>query len=350
MTLNEICNYRINGQKIENSDIESVSDLVLWMGAIQAQDFDMANWAVGLRTKSATGTTIKDAYNKGEIIRTHILRPTWHFVTAKDIYWMLKLTAHQILKTTKTRNKQLELTADIFNVSNKIIEKTLSCSNYVTRQTIETELNKAGIITNENRLSHIMLQAELECLVCSGPILENNKLSYSLFDERVVIKDVVTRDESLAKLAMNYFRSHGPATMKDFSWWSGLTLTDSKKAIDSIQSKLNSFKLDSDYYYFIDNQTSINKQAIVHLLPAYDEFLISYANRNAALQHIHTKNTISSNGIFYPVILVNGKVVGIWKRNKVKGEIKIETNYFEEPDNKTKDLIKLKIDEYLNFL
>ena len=332
MTLPEITALRIQNQQIEGSACTTPKELVSWMGAMQAQDFPMAKWAVGQRVPGSTLETIDEAYQAGDILRTHLMRPTWHLVSPDDIYWMLELTAPQIRKISKTNDKRYELTDQSYTLTNSIIEKVLSNESCMTRDELVKVFETEHIRTDENRMSHILMRAELDGVVCSGPI-KNNKLTYSLLTDRVPFKNTITREEALRTLAGRYFKSHGPATLRDFVWWSGLSVTDARKALETIKSDFLSETIGTETYWFVDSFKIVKAETpSVHLLPAYDEYLISYANRSASLATVHNKKTISNNGIFHPVIVVDGQVEGLWKRNTVKDLVKIETSHFQLHD------------------
>lgn len=348
MEFNEISKLRLLNQKIESTAFADANSVVSWMGAMQAQDYLYAKWAVGQRMLNVTDEKIESALNKGEIIRTHVLRPTWHFVSAGDVYWMLALTAPRIKASMKSRNRELELTQEVFAKSLHIIESELFVSKHLTREQIAEKLKAASIKTDENRLSHILMEAELEALICSG-IKAGNKLTYSLLSERVSNKKIMSKDESLAELAKRYFTSHGPATVKDFGWWSGLAVTEAQKALDFVKPHFVSEKIGSETF-FCSNASFEKTTNSMHLLPAFDEFLISYKDRRASLSLTHNSKAVSTNGIFRPVIIIDGQVVGIWKRTKQKAKISIETSFFV-PVNKTNmELINQEAESYGKFL
>jgi hypothetical protein len=350
MTLNDISNIRLNSQKIVATEFKTANQIVNWMGAIQAQDYSMAKWAIGVRLLNPTDEGIETSLDKGEIIRTHLMRPTWHFVSAEDIYWMLELTAPKIKSSLKSRHKELELSESIFSKSNFIIEKALSFGLSLTREELAKEYDKAMINTNGNRLSHLLLRAELDGIVCSGPIKEN-KQTYALLNERVPCKKVLSRDESLGELAKRYFTSRCPATLQDFIWWSGLSVTEARLALESVKSSFISDTIGSQIYWFTNSfpQTVYDKSS-THLLPAFDEFLISYKDRSASLSLTDNKKNVSDNGIFRPVIVINGQVTGLWKRTIKKNIIIIETDFFLGPDKIHIDLIEKKANIFGQFL
>jgi len=350
MTLTDISYSRLYSQQIAETKFKTAKEMVGWMGAMQAQDYAMVKWALGVRLPNSTDQLIESAIDKGEIIRTHLLRPTWHLVSADDIYWMLELSAPQIKAILKSRLRDLELTETVLSQTNTIIEKTLAGNNHLTREELAALFENAKIATNDNRLSHIMLQAEMEGIVCSGAI-KNKKQTYALLPERVMKTKTLTREEALAKLAHRYFSSHAPATLQDFIWWSGLSVKDARNALEMIKPDFISETIDSETYW-LTNSLSIPKKEkpAVYLLPAFDEFIISYRDRTASLVFENHKKAVSNNGIFRPVIVVNGQVTGLWKRTLKKDTVIIETDFFQPHDQTVIKLIEEKIKTFGSFL
>ena len=329
MTLKEIANIRLNSQQIASTTFNNPTAMVSWMCAMQAQDYAMARWAVGTRLPGSTDQSILSAIDRGEIIRTHVLRPTWHLVSADDIYWMLELTAPQIKAFAKTMHRELELSELLFKRSNTLIKKAMSGGNHLTRDELSALFKKAKIATNDNRLSHLMLRAELDGIVCSGAT-KNNKQTYALLGERVPQKKMPTREKALEKLAGKYFSSHCPATLQDFVWWSGLPVTDARNALDMIKKSLVKTTVAAQTYWMKDDLIKIKQHnSSVYLLPAFDEFIISYKDRTASLPLQHHGKAVSNNGLFRPVIVINGKVTGLWKRTIKKDTVIVETECFQ---------------------
>ncbi len=223
----DIIHSRLLNQQIANSYFQQPGELVEWMGAMQAQEYAMAKWAIGLRIPGSTDAMVESAFNKGGILRTHLLRPTWHFVSPTDIRWMLALSAPRINAIGAYMYRQLKLDNAIFRRSAAVLLKTLEGGKYLTRTELQEALKQKKIIADGLRLGYIMMHAELEGLICSGP-RQGKQFTYALLEERVPPVPALTRDESLALLAKKYFSSRGPATTIDFATWSGLTITDSK--------------------------------------------------------------------------------------------------------------------------
>ncbi|MBX7151107.1 winged helix DNA-binding domain-containing protein [bacterium] len=332
MIHSDVAQLRLANQGLIQNRGETPSEIVSWLGAIQAQDYTMAKWAIGVRLPGSTEKTIEAALDGGDILRTHVLRPTWHFVTGEDIHWMLELTAPHIRSSMKSRHKQLGLSASVLSKSYAVIEKFLMGNNHSTRDELMAKLEKAKISTKDSRASHIFLMAELDGLICSG-VLKGKKTTYALLDERISKKKKMTREESLYKLSSLYFSSHGPATLQDFIWWSGLPVGDAKSAFQTIRKNFIEKTIDKQNYLMKDSSNQTISSAF--LLPAFDEFLISYKNRKASIPSGNFAKAISNNGIFWPTITINGQVEGTWKRILKKDRMSVVFNFFNKKLNTT---------------
>ena len=350
MDLTEFGNYRLINQQVGGAKFKTAKEIVAWMGAMQAQDYAMAKWAIGVRLPGSTDSLIETAIDNGEVLRTHLLRPTWHFVSADAIHWMLALTAAKIKAAMNSREKQLGLTEDIFTKSNTIMGNALSGGKHLTRELLLAELKKAKIAVDENRASHLLARGELDGILCSGAT-QNGKQTYALLEERAPQTRILTREESLAKLAHCYFSSRGPATIQDFAWWSGLSLTEARRGLETTKADFISETIDSQKYWF-PNSSGTPKvvQERVYMLPAYDEFIICYADRRAVVPYEEQSRLISDNGIFRPIIVIDGQVMGIWKRTIKKDQVLVEINLFKAPDKTGRNLIVAAARDYGCFL
>ena len=349
MNLIEIANHRFIHQHLADSKFTTAKELVSWMGALQAQDFQMSKMAVGLRVKNATEKSIESAMHAGEIIRMHLLRPTWHLVTAEDVTWMLALSATHIQSAMRARDRELELTTSVFNKSNAILENSLRDGNHLSRQELIIKLKDAGIAVDNNRASHLLMHAESEAIICSGKFIAN-QLSYAILSERVPLKKKFEQEEALAELANRYFTSHGPATLADFTWWSGLSVSKSRIGLEMVRKELEFIALDGKTYWFRGVSIPKIDSELVHLLPAYDEFIISYTDRNASLGKEINSKAVSTNGLFRPVLVQNGRVIGTWKRESLKEKIRITTHLFADTNQNLEQKISLALKHYAYFL
>jgi hypothetical protein len=325
---------RLHNQKISHSDFTSPQSLVEHMGAVQAQDFPMSKWAIGLRLPKATETAIEAALDAGELVRTHVLRPTWHIVSGRDVRWMLALTGKQIKASAASRDRALGIDAALYTRVNDLIVKALEGKKHLTRSEIMQFLEVQGVKTDPSRAVHFMMHAETDALVCNGE-MRGKEQTYALLDEKVPPAPILGREEALSELARRYFESHAPATLPDFHWWSGLSMPDARLGLERIKSGLDFFELDGKTYFFKKNADSEPWRATeksVFFLPAFDEYCVSYKDRAAVFAAKFHGQAITSNGIFKPIMVVNGQVVGIWKRTVQKNNLLVEPIFFDEND------------------
>lgn len=345
----DIAITRLFAHQLVNQSFKLPGELLRYMGAMQSQDYAMAKWAIGSRIQGLTDQDIEESLNNAEIIRTHVLRPTWHFVSSEDIRWMLMLTAPNINKAVSSMNKKLELDKETLSRCKKIIGKVLR-GLQLTREEIMRILQQEGIRTDDNRSSHIMLHAELEGLVCNGN-KRDKQFTYALLDERISETLRLSKEEALAKLSMQYFTSHGPATINDFAWWSGLTMKDARNGLELIKHKLHSERVDSEDYFWFDmnGKSGLSNNSIL-FLSSFDEYVVSYKNRNASLSSEYAGNAITGNGIFKPIIVVNGEIIGIWKRTLKKDNLIAEVIFFNKAKKLSKEEITKGLTPYCKFL
>ncbi len=327
--LAHIARNRLQNQQIIHPSIQTIGEMAAWMGATQAQDYSQAKWAFGLRLPGITDADVEAAIDRVEIIRTHLLRPTWHFVAAEDLRWMLALSAPQINALITPAIRRLGLEETTLEQSKEIMRRVLP-GRQMPREELMTELNREGIETNDLRSAHIMMHAEVDGLVCNGS-WRGKQLTYALIDDRVPTSKSYDRLDAIAELARRYFRSHGPATLHDFQWWSGLKMSDARAGLEAAQPRLTSETIGKLTYWmpndFREQKTDHNA---VHLLPAFDEFLVSYKDRAASLDPSRKVHAITANGIFKPVVLQNAWVHGIWQRTFLKDRVSVQYNWFDE--------------------
>lgn len=234
-----LTDIRMRSQQLADPQFDDPKELVTWMGAMQAQDYRMAKWAVGVRLRSASLKTVNDALDRGRILRTHVMRPTWHFVAAEDIRWMVRLSARRIRSANESlgRTHRLGFTEETYRRGSRQLEKMLCGGRNLTKAEVKVGLDRAGLPSEPAAVTRFLMRAETDGLVCSGPD-RGGKPTYALLEERVPPMPELTKEESLARLADRYFRSHSPATAEDFAWWSGLSVTEVREAISLLGSAL----------------------------------------------------------------------------------------------------------------
>jgi len=350
MNTSEILNLRLYNSGLSKSPFKSAVEAVSHSVAVQAQDFTAAKWALGLRIKNSTDTDIEKAFNDGAILRIHVMRPTWHFVRPEDIRWMLELTAPRVKSLLAHYNRKLGLDEALFARSNSAIVKALEGRTYLTRQELNVTLVDTGIVTDVQRLAHIITRAELDGLICSGP-RRGKQFTYALLDERVERSTRRRREQSLAELALRYFTSHSPAQLKDFSWWSGLAEKDARAGLDMIKSGLNpTTNNGKTYWYFPPAEVTVPDPPPALLLSLYDEYTIAYRDRSDISEGRDIERMISMGNALTAVIVLNGKVAGTWRKSMKKNSVEIGLNPFRKLDNTEREALESEVARYGKFV
>ena len=310
---------RLVAQHLAFPPRHTATEVVSHMGALQAQEFAMAKWAIGLRSNALHEIDVDKAFHAGKIIRTHVLRPTWHFVAPEDLRWIIQLTAPRVHQANAFMYRQCELTPALFKRSDKIIAAALEGGKHLTREELQTELARKKIVAESFRLGYLMMHAELERLICSGP-RSGNQFTYALIDERVPAQKKISTTEALRKLTLRFFTSRGPATAEDFKYWSALTMKEVNRGLELCQSELQHEIIEHTTYYFHDTITSLPAHAqTTFLLPDYDEFGMSYKNKKEII-HPQFNGTYNYNRMF----AVDGLIAGSWKRTLSGKKVTLE--------------------------
>ncbi|HVZ67416.1 MAG TPA: winged helix DNA-binding domain-containing protein [Patescibacteria group bacterium] len=324
MTIDDLIRARLTNQQLTNRSIKNVADLVSWFGAVQAQDYAGAKWGLGQRL-GINDKEIEEAFNSGEILRTHIMRPTWHFVYRNDIKWMQKLTSPRVNQIMSYYNRLLSLDKTFFDKTNRIISSSLKGGKFLTRLEIAKILEENNISIRSQKLAHVVSQAELDGIICSGP-RTGKQFTYALLAERAPEAKDLNKKESLKELAERFFQSHGPATAKDFVWWSGLTMVDAKEAIGL--AKLENEDIGGKKYWYVKPLEKVTRSNLF-LLPNYDEYTIAYKDRDAFLApEVVRYFKAQGNASFWNAIIFDGKIIGMWKRTIQKDSVIISIKLF----------------------
>lgn len=346
----DIVSHRLHNQHLLQRDFMQPADVVRWLGAVQAQDYAGAKWALGLRIDGLSDPDVDRAFADGSILRTHLLRPTWHFVAPEDIRWMLALTGPRVHAANGTMYRQLEVDKPTLKKSYRVIEQSLRDRNYLKRDEIGLALEAAGIEAGGLRLTYIVMSAELDVLICSGP-RRGKQFTYALLEERAPKARKLTRDESLAELVKRYFQSHAPATLQDFGVWSGLTLADAKNGIEMVKSEFASEIIDGQTYWFPEATPAKLRSPIAHLLPNYDEYFIGFKDRSAISQAVRRSDIAPDDPAFLAHILIlDGQVVGGWKRVLKKDRVLVEVTLLTKLSKAKKLAVQKAADLFGNFL
>jgi hypothetical protein len=348
----DIARQRLTNQHLLATKFTLPDEVVASLGAVQAQDYSGAKWAVGQRMRDASDATIDDALADGSIIRTHVLRPTWHFVTPADIRWMLALTAPRVNAAMAYYDRLLELTPDVYRRSNSALAKALRDGQQLTRPELNRVLQGARVgPTGAQRMGHLMMRAELDAIVCSGA-RRGKQFTYALLDDRVPPAPARARDESLLVLTKRDFGKRGPATPQDFAGWSGLTVADAKRGIQMAGSWLAKRTVEGrDYWLSANSRASRRSRPTAHLLPNYDEYFIGFKDRGAAGQRLRAFDTKTVTAALWAhVVAVDGQMVGGWTRTLEKGAVVVNVKPLARLSQADKRLIAAAAKEYGAFL
>jgi hypothetical protein len=349
-TLN-IPDRRLRNQRIAGAGFEQPGSVVAWMGAVQAQDYLGALWALGLRTETATEEAIERAIADRTVVRTWPMRGTLHFVAPADVRWMLALLTPRVIAGQRSRHRQLGLDQAVFDRSRDLLTGALEGGRQLTRAALFEILEAAGIATAGQRGIHILARLAYDGLLCFATRYGKQQ-TFALLEEWVPAAKPLARDEALAELAGRYFTSHGPATLQDFTWWSGLTVADAKVGIELAGPRLEQRVVDGRTYWFAAEgavPAASPASSTAWLLPPFDEYTVAYKDRSAVLDPARG-GLVSSNGIFYPTIVLDGQVVGTWKRSFKKGSVAITLSPFSPLKKKERQAVAVAAERYGAFL
>lgn len=322
---------RLTNQKLLHSDLRDPADVVAWLGAVQSQDFPAAKWGLAQRAIGLSNEAIDRAFDAGAILRTHVLRPTWHFVTPVDIGWMLTLTAPRVLQCSSHACRQFELDPRTLSRARTIIARALDDGAHLTRAELAVALRRGGITASGPRLGLLTIDVEINKIMCSGA-RRGRQHTYARFDSRVPRSSALTREESLAALTTRFFASHGPATLRDFAWWSGLTMRDVKEGVELATPDLTPERVDDLEYWVVGSDPSTGRlkglsrpvagsdpKPRAYLLPNYDEYLIAYQDRDLV-----GASDLSAQDVYTHQVVIDGQFVGTWKPLATKDGVRLD--------------------------
>lgn len=320
-TIDKLVLQRLHNQHLIGPKFANAVDAVSYFGAVQGQDYLYSLWALGLRVEEATEASIEQALNDRQIIRTWPLRSTIHYVAAADARWMVKLSAERVVRSAAGRLRQLELDHETFRRSRSIIIAALQESEQIPRPALLKRLSEAGVSTAGQRGYHILWYHAHEGLIGIGP-RQGKQPTIVLLDEWLPATPELSREEASAELARRYFTSHGPATIKDYTWWSGLAPAEARSGLESVRSLMIREKVGENEYWSPQLQSPGQMSgSTANMLPFLDEYLVAYKDRDAVQPPEYNALVQSGNVLFHPPFLVNGRVAGIWKRQLQKDRV-----------------------------
>jgi hypothetical protein len=354
MPAHDIARLRIRAQGIAPTTATTPEAVVAHLGAVQAQDYPGALWSIGLRTPACTRADIERAIMDRAIIRTWPMRGTLHFIPAADARWMLELMTPRIMKGAAGRHRQLELDDAAFTRSRAIIGRALKAERILARPEVFAALERGGVSTAGQRGIHIVQRLCMERMLCFGP--HNGKQpTFALFDEWISTSRALDRDAALSTIAERYFSSHGPATLRDFVWWTGLTVSDAKTALHLAAPSLESVRVGEAEYWIRGGLVGVAAAEApvqrAHLLPGFDEFMLGYKDRSAALHASHAPRIVpGNNGMFISTLVLDGQVCGTWRRSATVKSAVIEASPFAVLPAAKRKAFAAALERYAQFL
>jgi hypothetical protein len=304
--------------------LRAPADVVRWFGAVQSQDYGLAKWSLGERLPGITDAEVQRSFDAGEFLRTHVLRPTWHFVAREDIRWLLRLTSPRVHVTNAYAYRRAGLDVDAFATAHILLADALDGGAPRTRTELADVVGGAGLPSTGFGLGYLLIHAELDGLICSGP-MRGTQHTYTLLEARVPPAPERDPDEALAELVTRYFTSHGPATAKDLRWWSSLTLADIARGLELAGDRLRHDLVDGVSYWSGWHETAALASPTVHLVQGYDEYVVAFAESKYVLDVSGTARALPP-GTAVPNgrLLLNGQVTGRWKRTCTKDTLLVE--------------------------
>lgn len=324
---------RLLTQHIAGPPLKSPAAVVRQLVAVQSQDHLGAKWSLGQRVQGATEARIDRAFDQGKFLRTHVLRPTWHYVLPEDIRWLQMLTARRVHSLMAYMNRQVELDRKTMARGAEVIAKALEDGRHRTREELAQVLQRARITASKVRLAHLVAYAELECVICSGA-MQGRQHTYALVDERAPKARTLEPEEALAELVQRFLSGHAPATLKHFCWWSGLPMKDAKAGLASARSRLSHEVLDGVEWWYGPKgppaQAEVQLRGTAHLIPEYDEAFTGSRDLGPLDLAWTTERRMWKDRFIRPVI-IDGKRAGTWRRRFEGAGVEFDFNLFAKP-------------------
>ncbi|HSF81436.1 MAG TPA: winged helix DNA-binding domain-containing protein [Anaerolineales bacterium] len=339
--------WRLGCQKLVPPCWQRPQQVAIWLGGVQAQDYRWARWSLGLRTEGCTDEQVLQAIAERQIVRTWMFRGTLHFVAAADLFWLTALLAPGITRRNERRYRQLGLDNSAFSKSQQVLRRALEISSSLTRAEIKKHFEMKGVPAEGQQVPYLLQRAALEGLICQG-IPHGGEPTYTLISDWIGTGEMLDRAEAMAALARRYFASHGPATLQDFAWWSGLTAREARQAIESVP-EIVPVEVDGIQYWATSDPPTASPTESSALLPAFDEYLLGYQERSVVLDPAYAKRVNAGGGMLKPTVMVNGEIVAIWSHTEKQHALQVSIQPFRELASCELDLIAGAVNRFSSY-
>ncbi|NUT36078.1 MAG: winged helix DNA-binding domain-containing protein [Hamadaea sp.] len=344
----EIAARRLHNQRLTGEPLADPAAVVIHLGAVQAQEYAVAKWSLGQRS-GTDDATVQRALDEGRVVRVHALRPTWHFLAAEDFAWIQALTGPRVHRLNAYYYRQLGIDGELTRAFRTRAERLLSGGAHLTRKEIAAALTADGIDATGNRLAYLLMAAELDGLLCSGA-MSGKQQTYALAAERLPATASRDADEALAAFTIRYFASHGPATVKDFAWWSSLTVTQIKAGLALAGPALASFTLGPQTFWYAPAPAPpAQPSPQAHLLQGYDELVVAYTESRQVLNLSGVDLGVGNDNLLIHPMLLDGQLVGSWRRAATAKRITAEVSWRIAPSGAQRRALAAAFADYAAF-
>jgi len=349
--MEELLKLRLQNQGLGSKPYGSLSETMSNLLALQAQDYGQVKWVVGSRLPNCSEQTVDDLVNSGKLVRTWFMRGTYQLVRAEDVRWLMMVTSPRVNVIIKSRLLQFGLDDVLINKCRNIFTKVLDENKHLSREELVAILLQKGISMSGLPLLHLLQKLSIDGVICASRKLGGD-FEFTRYDDWIPKTDVTEYDEALQRLSRAYFTTRGPATLADFQWWSGLTQAECKKALQLISKELSEMKINETSYWFREPEhiQAAKQPSRIKMLGGFDEYLIAYRDRTAMLAQEFNHKVITKNGLFSPIILCDGKVIGTWKRVVKPKLVEVSCGFFNPKDLEKKELILKNLALYQQFM
>jgi hypothetical protein len=336
-------------QRVWGTGLDTPAEVVRSLTAVQSQEHWYARWSLGQRMRHASAQEVDRAFDDGQFLRTHVLRPTWHYVAAADLGWLMELSGPRVDASNATRYRELELDHDTLSRANDLIAAAVTGGDR-TRRELGEALARAGISTDGQRLAHIVMHAELTRVVCSGA-MRGKQHTYASFDARVPSRAGPRGEQALAELASRFFGTRGPATVRDFAWWSGLAMAHARRGHEIARAGLERREVDGRDYWFRERRGRRPPGPRVDLVQCFDGTIISYRESRDVLQTARVGFRVPDvvDG-FSHVLLLDGRLLGHWRVARGTTGERVETNVRTRLTAEERAALDAAVERFTRFL